>query len=62
MDRTLGGGGMSAAAKRRHKPSPQQNGARLLAILRANLERTSEPTPRERLQHAIAALKERRAA
>jgi hypothetical protein len=39
---------MSSAAmrKRRRKPAPQQHGgARLLRILRANLQQATEPTP-----------------
>ena len=47
-------------AKRR-RGEPQRNAARLLAILRANLARTSEPALRLRLEQAIAAFKERRA-
>jgi hypothetical protein len=50
------------AKRRRRKPAPQQHSARLLRILEANLERVRDPALRARLERAIAALKERRAA
>jgi hypothetical protein len=54
---------MTVTAKRRRvKPDPAQTSHRLLQILQANLAVATEAGLRERLQRAIAALKEKRAA
>jgi DNA-binding MurR/RpiR family transcriptional regulator len=53
---------MNAAAKRRARAKPAQHSERLLKILQANLQRTRDPALRERLERAIAALKEKKAA
>jgi hypothetical protein len=45
--------------RRRRHSDPHRNAARLLAILEANLVTATSPALRERLQQAIAALKER---
>jgi hypothetical protein len=53
---------MSASIrKRRERPrnAPAQHAERLLKILEANLSRATSPELRERLERAIAALKER---
>jgi DNA-binding MurR/RpiR family transcriptional regulator len=53
---------MTKRRRPRTPVDPQQNAERLLKILTANLERATEPSLRERLRRAIAALKEKRQA
>jgi DNA-binding MurR/RpiR family transcriptional regulator len=48
--------------KRRRPPRPESNAKRLNAALEQNLKHARDPALRERLQRAIAALKQRVAA
>jgi hypothetical protein len=47
---------------RRRREPPQQHGERLLAILTANLGRTTDRALRARLEAAIAVLRQKREA